>query len=103
MQLKESVGATWLMQQAATLSELAVRKLQASSNIVLLGNKNLPHLPTYSMVIRHSISGFYLCQFFQHELVPRGEVWPLAEKLTLKGEVVNLTLRVIFSLGLVYP
>lgn len=57
MQLKEAIGAKFIMRQATRLSELAMDKLGRSKNIVFLGNKHLPHLPTYSMVIKHTISG----------------------------------------------
>ena len=57
MQLKEAIGAKFIMKQCARLSELAMDKLGKSKNIVYLGNKHLPHLPTYSLVIKHSTSG----------------------------------------------
>ena len=65
MQLKEAIGAKFIMKQSARLSELAMDKLARSRNIVFLGNKHLPHLPTYSVVIKHSISGGIRTRFIQ--------------------------------------
>ena len=60
MQLKEAIGPKYIMKRQSKLTEFAFEKLKKSKNIVLLGNKHLPHLPTYSMVIKNAISGLFV-------------------------------------------
>ena len=64
MQLKESVTAKYIMKKSKWITELAMDKLSKSKNVILLGNKQLRHLPTYSMLIRHSISGYTKVHLF---------------------------------------
>jgi hypothetical protein len=59
MQLKEAIGPKYIMKRQSKLIEFAFEKLRKSRNIILLGNKHLPHLPSYSMVVKNAISGCY--------------------------------------------
>ena len=57
MQLKEAVGAEYIMIREKQLCRMARERLKGAKNIELLGNQDLPGLPVLSFMVRHPETG----------------------------------------------
>lgn len=64
MQMKQALGPIYIMEQQEMIAKQANEKLASCPCVILLGNKKLAHLATYSFVIRHPTTGLYLHQNF---------------------------------------
>ncbi|XP_006814971.1 uncharacterized protein LOC100377968 [Saccoglossus kowalevskii] len=59
-QLKEAVGADVIMKRESILCRKALDSWKTASNLIILGNVDVPRLPVFSFLIRHPTTGQYL-------------------------------------------